>query len=163
MITSDIGFWACSTARWSLVVSPPRERPSPWSSGSVKSHARTRGHPASCPRSPATSPTSNGHSRISVNGQSLDDLPLAKARFRTRAEGTVLNGLDLRIEFLPIVHISNTINDGDRFGQPPLAKIMQVLDELAEPTTRASRRQRPPPRLRGHLRRSGQPGHRLSR
>ncbi|MFF9771890.1 restriction endonuclease fold toxin-2 domain-containing protein [Streptomyces sp. NPDC014636] len=36
MITSDIGFWACSTARWSLVVSPPRERPSPWSSGSTK-------------------------------------------------------------------------------------------------------------------------------
>lgn len=36
VITSDIGFWACSTAGCSLVVGPPRERPSPWSPGSVK-------------------------------------------------------------------------------------------------------------------------------
>lgn len=36
VMTSDIGFCACSTARWSLVVSPPRERPSPWSAGSMK-------------------------------------------------------------------------------------------------------------------------------
>src|SRR5438477_10796671 len=27
----DIGFWPCSHARCSLVVSPPRERPSAWS------------------------------------------------------------------------------------------------------------------------------------
>ncbi|MFI0912507.1 hypothetical protein [Streptomyces abikoensis] len=69
------------------------------------------------------------------HGQSLDDLPLAKARFRTRADGTVLNRLDLRIDFLPIVHISNTIADGEHFGQSSLAKIMQALDELAETDT----------------------------
>ena len=33
--TIDMGFWPCSTARCSLVVRPPRERPSPWSSGSA--------------------------------------------------------------------------------------------------------------------------------
>ena len=35
VITMDMGFWPCSTARCSLVVRPPRERPSPWSSGST--------------------------------------------------------------------------------------------------------------------------------
>jgi len=32
---ADMGFGPCSTARCSLVVRPPRERPSPWSSGST--------------------------------------------------------------------------------------------------------------------------------
>lgn len=30
-----MGFFRCSTARCSLVVRPPRKRPSPWSSGSA--------------------------------------------------------------------------------------------------------------------------------
>jgi hypothetical protein len=29
------GFWPCSQARCTLVVSPPRDRPRPWSSGSA--------------------------------------------------------------------------------------------------------------------------------
>ncbi len=35
VITIDVGFWRCSRARCSLVVRPPRERPSPWSAGSA--------------------------------------------------------------------------------------------------------------------------------
>src|SRR5215203_4770488 len=33
--TIDSGRWPCSTARWSLQLSPPRERPRAWSAGSV--------------------------------------------------------------------------------------------------------------------------------
>src|SRR5215217_5832850 len=33
--TTDSGRWPCSTARCSLVVSPPRDRPRPWSAGST--------------------------------------------------------------------------------------------------------------------------------
>ncbi|MEV4741596.1 hypothetical protein [Streptomyces sp. NPDC049555] len=73
------------------------------------------------------------------HGQALDDLPLAKARFRTRGDGVTLNRLDLMIDFLPIVHISNTIADGEHFGQSSLAKVMQVLDELAETDTDSAR------------------------
>ncbi|MHA7956296.1 hypothetical protein ACX9I7_00870 [Streptomyces sp. L500] len=69
------------------------------------------------------------------HGQALDDLPLEKATFRTRADGTVLDHLDLHVDFLPLVHISNTIADGEHFGQSTLAKIMQALDELAETDT----------------------------
>ncbi|MFF4408504.1 hypothetical protein ACFY1P_29670 [Streptomyces sp. NPDC001407] len=73
------------------------------------------------------------------HGQSLDDFPLDKARFRERADGTVLNRLDLRIDFLPVVHISNTIADGEHFGQSSLAKVFQALDELAETDTDSAR------------------------
>ncbi|MGX1909288.1 hypothetical protein ACWIID_10530 [Streptomyces phaeochromogenes] len=73
------------------------------------------------------------------HGQSLDELPLDKARFRTRGDGEVLHRLDLRLDFIPIVHISNTVSDGEHFGQPTLAKVMQALDELAESDTDSAR------------------------
>lgn len=73
------------------------------------------------------------------HGQSLDDLPLDKARFRTRADGEVLDRLDLRLDFIPLVHISNTVADGEHFGQSSLAKVMQALDELAETDTDSAR------------------------
>ncbi|MFD8978698.1 hypothetical protein [Streptomyces sp. NPDC059564] len=73
------------------------------------------------------------------HGQSLDDLPLERARFRTRSDGEVLNRLDLRIDFIPLVHVSNTVADGEHFGQSSLASVMQVLDELAETDTDSAR------------------------
>jgi hypothetical protein len=73
------------------------------------------------------------------HGQSLDDLPLEKARFRTRVDGEVLHRLDLRLDFIPVVHISNTVADGEHFGQSSLAKVMQALDELAETDTDSAR------------------------
>ncbi|MFH9426219.1 hypothetical protein [Streptomyces sp. NPDC017529] len=72
-------------------------------------------------------------------GQQLDNLPLDKAVFRTRSDGAVLDRLDLRIDFLPLVHITNTVADGEHFGQSALAKVMQVLDELAETDTDSAR------------------------
>lgn len=73
------------------------------------------------------------------HGQNLDDLPLDKAHFRTRADGLLLHRLDLRLDFIPLIHISNTVEDGEHFGQSTLAKIMQALDELAETDTDSAR------------------------
>ncbi|WP_367132911.1 MULTISPECIES: hypothetical protein [Streptomyces] len=73
------------------------------------------------------------------HGHTLDDLPLDKAHFRTRTDGALLRRLDLRIDFLPLVHISNSIQDGEHFGQSTLAKVMQTLDELAETDTDSAR------------------------
>lgn len=73
------------------------------------------------------------------HGQPLDDLPLDKARFRTRSDGEVLHRLDLRIDFIPLIHIGNTVSDGEHFGQSSLAKVMQALDELAETDTDSAR------------------------
>ncbi|GHI41107.1 hypothetical protein [Streptomyces violascens] len=73
------------------------------------------------------------------HGQTLDELPLDKAHFRTRTDGQVLDRLDLMIDFIPIVHVSNTVADGEHFGQSMLAKVMQALDELAETDTDSAR------------------------
>ncbi|RYJ28806.1 hypothetical protein CU044_2567 [Streptomyces sp. L-9-10] len=66
------------------------------------------------------------------NGETLDRLPMNKASFRVRRDGTELNRLDLMIDFLPVVHIANTIPDGGEYwGRSVLARVLQALDELA--------------------------------
>ena len=66
------------------------------------------------------------------NGETLDRLPMGKAAFRIRADGTELNRLDLMIDFVPVVHLANTIPDGgEHWGRSVLARVLQALDELA--------------------------------
>ncbi|MBC9724985.1 hypothetical protein [Streptomyces sp. TRM68367] len=65
-------------------------------------------------------------------GQTLDRLPMDKAVFRVRPDGTELNRLDLVIDFVPVIHITNTIPDaGEHWGRSVLARVLQGLDELA--------------------------------
>ncbi|GAA1919643.1 hypothetical protein [Streptantibioticus ferralitis] len=65
-------------------------------------------------------------------GETLDQLPLGKAMFRVRPDGTALNRLDLLIDFVPVVHVTNTIPDGgEHWGRSVIAKVLQGLDELA--------------------------------
>ncbi|QSS91299.1 hypothetical protein [Streptomyces sp. M54] len=65
-------------------------------------------------------------------GETLDRLPMGKASFRVRPDGTELNRLDLMIDFVPVVHIANTIPDGgEHWGRSVLARVLQALDELA--------------------------------
>ncbi|OLZ69509.1 hypothetical protein AV521_18550 [Streptomyces sp. IMTB 2501] len=65
-------------------------------------------------------------------GETLDRLPMDKASFRVRADGTELNRLDLMIDFLPVVHVTNTIPEGgEHWGRSVLARVLQGLDELA--------------------------------
>ncbi|MFJ4689102.1 hypothetical protein [Streptomyces sp. NPDC088789] len=55
-----------------------------------------------------------------------------KAVFRVGLDGIELHRLDLRIDFVPVVHITNTIAaGGEHGGRPALARMLQGLDELA--------------------------------
>ncbi|WP_442737948.1 hypothetical protein ACQUSN_07515 [Streptomyces pseudogriseolus] len=66
------------------------------------------------------------------SGETLDRLPMSKASFRVGADGTELNRLDLMVDFVPVVHIANTIPDGgEHWGRSVLARVLQALDELA--------------------------------
>lgn len=69
----------------------------------------------------------------------IDALSLRKARFRTNAEGEVLNRLDLQVDFIPIVHVPNTINGSEHFGQSSLLKIAQLLDDIGAADTDSQR------------------------
>ncbi|WP_328403925.1 hypothetical protein OHS70_34050 [Streptomyces sp. NBC_00390] len=69
----------------------------------------------------------------------LYDLPLHKATFRTRSDGEVLDRLDLRVDFIPLIHITNNIpHSGDHWGKPTLAAVLQALDELSATDTDSS-------------------------
>jgi hypothetical protein len=70
----------------------------------------------------------------------VDSLPLDKASFATRSDGEVLDHLDLLLDFVPVIHVPNTVPPAEEhWGQSSLAKVLQVFDELASSDTDSSR------------------------
>ncbi|MFJ7297530.1 hypothetical protein [Streptomyces collinus] len=70
----------------------------------------------------------------------VDTLPPDKAVYATRSDGEVLDQLDLYIDFVPVIHVPNTVPSAEEFwGQSSLAKVLQVFDELQGSDTDASR------------------------
>jgi hypothetical protein len=70
----------------------------------------------------------------------VDSLPMDKAVFATRSDGEVLDALDLYIDFIPVVHVPNTVPPAEEhWGQSSLAKVLQLFDELQGADTDASR------------------------
>ncbi|MER6370726.1 hypothetical protein ABT255_20485 [Streptomyces mirabilis] len=69
----------------------------------------------------------------------LYDLPLHKARYRVRSDGEVLDRLDLMADFIPVVHVTNSIPaSGEHWGRPTVATVLQALDELSATDTDSS-------------------------
>lgn len=69
----------------------------------------------------------------------LYDLPMHKATYRVRSDGEVLDRLDLMVDFIPLVHVTNTIPaSGEHWGKPTVATVLQGLDELAATDTDSS-------------------------
>ena len=70
----------------------------------------------------------------------VDSLPLESATFATRGDGEVLDHLDLLIDFVPVIHLPNTVPPAEEhWGQSSLAKVLQVFDELASSDTDSSK------------------------
>lgn len=70
----------------------------------------------------------------------VDSLPLDKAAFATNGQGEVLHELDLYQDFIPVIHVPNTVPEpGEHWGQSSLGKVLQVFDELSGSDTDSSR------------------------
>lgn len=69
-----------------------------------------------------------------TSGADVDTLDPVKAVYRKDAAGEVLNR-DLRIDFIPVVSIANTVDDGDGWGEPTVASVAQILDDLSQTDT----------------------------
>ncbi|MEU5322996.1 hypothetical protein AB0G67_40530 [Streptomyces sp. NPDC021056] len=70
----------------------------------------------------------------------VDTLPLGSATFATRGDGEVLDHLDLLIDFIPVLHVPNTVPSAEEhWGQSSLAKVLQVFDELQGSDTDSAR------------------------
>ncbi|MFF2410489.1 hypothetical protein [Streptomyces sp. NPDC058092] len=72
-------------------------------------------------------------------GHTIYTLPEDKAAFRVRSDGEVLEHLDLMLDFIPVVHITNSIPEpGEHWGRSALAPVLQALDELSATDTDAA-------------------------
>ncbi|MFJ6069061.1 hypothetical protein ACIQHU_39230 [Streptomyces tendae] len=66
----------------------------------------------------------------------VDALPLESATFATRGDGEVLDHLDLMLDFVPVIHLPNTVPPAEEhWGQSSLAKVLQIFDELTSADT----------------------------
>ncbi|MEU1134247.1 hypothetical protein ABZ383_31055, partial [Streptomyces sp. NPDC005900] len=53
----------------------------------------------------------------------VDSLPEDKAHYASNSQGEVIHGLDLYIDFVPVIHVPNTVPPaGEHWGQSSLAK-----------------------------------------
>ena len=72
-------------------------------------------------------------------GHDVDSLPMDKAQIAVRSDGEVLYRLDLMIDFVPVIHVPNTVPPAEEhWGQPSLAKVLQLMDEIAGSDTDAA-------------------------
>lgn len=99
---------------WRLVDLPEGERRSvPWSDEPVTQ---------TCLLSDGTWKLDAGY------GTRWDDLVPSKGDY-------TVEDLDLQIDFIPVVHVPNTVALQDHYGQSVISKVLQILDDLANADT----------------------------
>lgn len=72
-----------------------------------------------------------------IRSKHVHDFDFARATFNRNADGVELRDFDLGIDFIPIVHVPNTIprDEAEPWGKSALLRIAQILDDLAENDT----------------------------
>lgn len=68
-------------------------------------------------------------------GRTVDNLDVSRARYEVNEDGLPIRDLDLRIDFIPAVHIPNVGFDDEHFGESLLALVLQILDDIANTDT----------------------------
>jgi hypothetical protein len=64
----------------------------------------------------------------------VNDMTGASAEYLSDADGEI-NQRDLRIDFIPVVHVPNTVSIANHYGRSSLAAILQILDDLSNADT----------------------------
>lgn len=67
----------------------------------------------------------------------VDNFPLNKAQFVQNSEGVPFDRLDLELDFIPVVHLPNSIAIKEHFGESVLASVAQLLDDIQHGDTAA--------------------------
>lgn len=70
-----------------------------------------------------------------LEDRQVPDLSPASATYATNEDGAVMNGFDLGIDFVPVVHIPNGPASREYFGQSSLLHVAQILDDLQSADT----------------------------
>lgn len=67
--------------------------------------------------------------------QTVTDLTGSAAVFAVDADGNELNRLDIGLDFIPVVHMPNTVAIIDHYGRSVLATVLQILDDISNADT----------------------------
>lgn len=70
----------------------------------------------------------DGEWRLEDVKEGMYDLSDEKAVWRVQ-------GLDLGLDFIPVIHLPNTVSEQEHFGISTLARVMQILDDIASTDT----------------------------
>lgn len=62
--------------------------------------------------------------------RTIDDFSDGNAMFHMNEDGQIIRNLDLLIDFVPVVHLSNTVAVREHYGKSSLSTVLQVLDDL---------------------------------
>lgn len=62
---------------------------------------------------------------------SIHDLTDATARYMTDEDGREIRNLDLRLDFIPVVHEPNTVSLLQHYGRSILLSVAQILDDIS--------------------------------
>jgi hypothetical protein len=65
-----------------------------------------------------------------VNAHNPDELDPGKAIYQVNEDGQVIRDLDLRIDFIPVVHVPNTPASKEHWGRSILLSVAQLLDDI---------------------------------
>jgi hypothetical protein len=74
-----------------------------------------------------------------LDGFDVERFPLRNATYLQTKDGEVANRLDLNQDFLPVVHLPNTVEIKEHFGEALVSSVAQILDDLARADTDASK------------------------
>jgi hypothetical protein len=78
---------------------------------------------------------SDGVWTIDATNQTVDDLTEAKVKWSKNSDGVVVRSLDIGVDFIPVVHLPNTVAEEDHYGRSSLAEVLQILDDIAAADT----------------------------
>lgn len=62
---------------------------------------------------------------------SVEDFSTGRAIYEVNEEGQLLRDLDLSIDFIPVIHVPNTVALRNHYGRSSLATVLQIIDDLA--------------------------------
>lgn len=78
---------------------------------------------------------SDGTWTIDATHQVVDDLTEAKVKWNKNSEGVVVRNLDIGVDFIPVIHIPNTVAEENHYGRSSLSEVLQILDDIASTDT----------------------------
>jgi hypothetical protein len=77
---------------------------------------------------------SDGVWEIDTSKTDIDDLTEMNVRWVEDEEGPI-NARDLQIDFIPVVHLPNTVALANHYGRSTLSTVLQILDDIANADT----------------------------